>query len=162
VKALLQRVSRAAVRVDGAEVGAIGSGLLVLLGVAVGDSEGTAGRLAERVAHYRIFEDHAGRMNRSVRDTGGMVLVVSQFTLCAETSRGRRPGFDPAAPPDLAAPLCARFCAALEGEGLVVRQGRFGASMDVESVNRGPVTFLLEQAPPPGAGARDDRCAPTS
>jgi D-tyrosyl-tRNA(Tyr) deacylase len=147
VRALLQRVSRAAVRVDGAEVGAIGPGLLVLLGVAAGDTAAAADRLAERVAHYRVFEDDAGKMNRSLLETGGNALVVSQFTLCAETSRGRRPGFDPAAPPSLAEPLCERFCEALERHGVAVGRGRFGASMDVELVNRGPVTFLLEQPP---------------
>jgi D-tyrosyl-tRNA(Tyr) deacylase len=155
VKALLQRVSRAAVRVDGAEVGAIGPGLLVLLGVAAGDTGADAERLAERVAHYRVFEDDAGKMNRSLLETGGRALVVSQFTLCAETSRGRRPGFDPAAPPSLAEPLCERFCEALERHGVAVGRGRFGASMEVELVNRGPVTFLLEQTPAregPGAG----------
>ncbi len=144
MRALLQRVSRAAVRVDGAEVGAIGAGLLVFLGVAAGDDDAAAERLAERVAHYRIFEDDAGRMNRSVLETGGMALVVSQFTLCADTERGRRPGFDPAAPPAEAEPLCERFIGALERLAVPVRRGRFGASMDVELVNRGPVTFLLE------------------
>jgi D-tyrosyl-tRNA(Tyr) deacylase len=133
--------------VDGAEVGAIGPGLLVLLGVAAGDTAAAADRLAERVAHYRVFEDDAGKMNRSLLETGGNALVVSQFTLCAETSRGRRPGFDPAAPPSLAEPLCERFCEALERHGVAVGRGRFGASMDVELVNRGPVTFLLEQPP---------------
>ena len=152
MRALLQRVSRASVRVDGAEIGAIGAGLLVLLGVAAGDEGSAADRLAERVAAYRIFEDDAGRMNRSVRDTGGSILVVSQFTLCADTSSGRRPGFEPAAPPAAAEPLVERFCAALEGTGLPVRRGRFGASMEVDSVNRGPVTFLLESTPPAGAG----------
>ncbi|HET7903406.1 MAG TPA: D-aminoacyl-tRNA deacylase [Candidatus Eisenbacteria bacterium] len=155
MKALLQRVSRAAVRVDGAEAGAIGPGLLVFLGVSAGDTGADAERLAERVAHYRVFEDDAGKMNRSLLETGGRALVVSQFTLCAETSRGRRPGFDPAAPPALAEPLCERFCEALERHGVAVGRGRFGASMEVELVNRGPVTFLLEQPPAregPGAG----------
>jgi len=146
VRALLQRVSRAAVRVEGAEIGAIGPGLLVLLGVAAGDEGSAADRLAERVAGYRLFEDDAGKMNRSVREIGGSVLVVSQFTLCADTSSGRRPGFEPAAPPAAAEPLYERFCAALEAEGVPVRRGRFGAAMEVELVNRGPVTFLLETA----------------
>lgn len=146
MRALLQRVARAAVRVEREEIAAIGSGLLVLLGVAAGDAAGDAERLAERVAHYRIFEDEAGKMNRSLRDAGGSALVVSQFTLCADTSSGRRPGFEPAAPPAEAEPLYERFCSALEGAGIAVRRGRFGASMEVELVNRGPVTFLLETA----------------
>lgn len=150
MRALLQRVSRAAVRVDGAEIGAIGPGLLVLLGIAAGDEGSVSDRLAERVATYRLFEDDAGKMNRSVLDTGGSILVVSQFTLCADTSSGRRPGFEPAAPPTAAEPLYERFCAALEAEGVLVRRGRFGAAMEVELVNRGPVTFLLEIAPPDG------------
>ncbi|HEU4724313.1 MAG TPA: D-aminoacyl-tRNA deacylase [Candidatus Eisenbacteria bacterium] len=147
MRALLQRVTRASVRVADAEVGAIGPGLLVLLGVAAGDDGALADRLAERVAGYRIFEDDAGKMNRSVLESGGGALVVSQFTLCADTSSGRRPGFEPAAPPAAAEPLYERFCEALERAGVPVRRGRFGASMDVELVNRGPVTFLLEIAP---------------
>jgi len=144
VKALLQRAGRAAVRVDGAEIAAIGPGLLVLLGVAAGDADGDADRLAERVAHYRIFEDEAGKMNRSLREGTAEALVVSQFTLCADTSSGRRPGFEPAAPPAAAEPLYERFCDALAAQGITVRRGRFGATMEVELVNRGPVTFLLE------------------
>lgn len=159
MRALLQRVSRAAVRVGAEEVGAIGPGLLVLVGVARGDLASTAERLAERVAQYRLFEDDAGRMNRSVLETGGMALVVSQFTLCADTSRGRRPGFDPAATPEAAEPLCEHFCATLEAQGVPVRRGRFGACMEVELVNQGPVTLLLEQSP---AGSAADGCAPTS
>ena len=147
MRALLQRVTRASVRVEDKEVGAIGPGLLVLLGVAAGDDGALADRLAERVAGYRIFEDDAGKMNRSVLESGGGALVVSQFTLCADTSSGRRPGFEPAAPPAAAEPLYERFCEALERAGVPVRRGRFGASMDVELVNRGPVTFLLEIAP---------------
>lgn len=146
MRALLQRVTRASVRVADAEVGAIGPGLLVLLGVAAGDDGALADRLAERVAGYRIFEDDAGRMNRSLLDSGGAALVVSQFTLCADTGSGRRPGFEPAAPPEAAEPLYERFCATLERAGVTVRRGRFGASMDVELVNRGPVTFLLDTA----------------
>ena len=159
MRALLQRVSRAAVRVGVEEIGSIGPGLLVLVGVARGDVDATADRLAERVAGYRIFEDDAGRMNRSVLDAGGMALVISQFTLCAETSRGRRPGFEAAAAPSVAEPLVERLCAALQSHGVDVRRGRFGASMDVELVNRGPVTFLLEESPGRKAGGE---CAPTS
>jgi D-tyrosyl-tRNA(Tyr) deacylase len=145
---LIQRVSRAAVRVAGEEIAAIGPGLLVLLGVAAEDGAADADRLAERVAHYRVFEDDAGKMNRSLKDGEGAALVVSQFTLCADTSSGRRPGFEPAAPPAAAEPLYERFCAALTAQGIEVGRGRFGAAMDVELVNRGPVTFLLETAAP--------------
>lgn len=152
MKALLQRVTRASVRVEGAEIGAIGPGLLILLGVAAGDDAPRADRLAERVASYRIFEDEAGKMNRSLVETGGAALVVPQFTLCADTTGGRRPGFEPAAPPHAAEPLYERFCAAIERAGVPVRRGRFGAAMDVELVNRGPVTFLLETPPPAGTG----------
>jgi D-aminoacyl-tRNA deacylase len=144
VRALLQRAARASVRVDGTEIAAIGPGLLVLLGVAAGDADADADRLAERVAHYRIFEDDAGKMNRSLREGTAEALVVSQFTLCADTSSGRRPGFEPAAPPAAAEPLYERFCDALAAQGIAVRRGRFGAAMEVELVNRGPVTFLLE------------------
>ncbi|MGE5178913.1 MAG: D-aminoacyl-tRNA deacylase [Bacteroidota bacterium] len=144
MRALLQRVSRAAVRVGGEEVARIGPGLLVLLGVAAVDPEGTAERLADRCATLRIFEDEGGRMNRSVIDVAGEALVVSQFTLVADVSRGRRPGFDPAAPPAAAEAAYGRFCAALEGAGVPVRRGRFGATMSVDLVNEGPATFLLE------------------
>lgn len=144
MRALLQRVSRAAVRADGAEIARIGPGLLVLLGVAAGDPPEAPERLADRAAGLRIFEDEAGKMNRSLRDVAGAALVVSQFTLVADLSRGRRPGFDPAAKPEAAAAAYERFCAALEALGVPVARGRFGASMDVELVNRGPATFLLE------------------
>lgn len=151
MRALLQRVSRASVRVGDEEIARIGTGLLILLGVAATDPDDTAGRLAERCAGLRIFEDDAGRMNRSVIDVAGEALVVSQFTLVADVSRGRRPGFDPAAPPAAAEAAYARFCAALEGAGVPVRRGRFGAAMRVELVNEGPATFLLE-APHPAGG----------
>ena len=154
MRALLQRVSRASVRVDGAEVGRVGSGLLVLLGVAAGDGTQDADRLAERVATYRMFEDEAGKMNRSLADGEGGALVVSQFTLCADTGSGRRPGFEPAAPPAVAEPLYERFCEALAARGIDVQRGRFGAAMDVELVNRGPVTFLLETTPAAPASKR--------
>ena len=144
MRALLQRVSRASVRVEEREIARIGAGLLILLGVAARDPGGAAERLAERCAGLRIFEDDAGRMNRSVIDVAGEALVVSQFTLVADVSRGRRPGFDPAAPPEAAEAAYGRFCAALEGAGVPVRRGRFGASMQVELVNEGPATFLLE------------------
>jgi D-tyrosyl-tRNA(Tyr) deacylase len=145
VRALLQRVSRASVRVAEEEIARIGPGLLILLGVAADDPPGAEERLAERCASLRIFEDDAGRMNRSVIDVAGEALVISQFTLVADVSRGRRPGFDPAAPPADAEAAYGRFCGALERAGLrSVRRGRFGASMRVELVNEGPATFLLE------------------
>jgi D-aminoacyl-tRNA deacylase len=144
VRALLQRVSRAAVRVEGEEIARIGPGLLVLVGVAKADPSGAAELLAGRCAALRIFEDEAGRMNRSVIDVAGEALVVSQFTLVADVSRGRRPGFDPAAIPAAAEAAYGRFCAALEGAGVPVRRGRFGATMSVDLVNEGPATFLLE------------------
>jgi D-tyrosyl-tRNA(Tyr) deacylase len=131
--------------VEGEEIARIGSGLLIFLGVAASDPPEAAPRLAERCATYRIFEDEERRMNRSVIDVAGEALVVSQFTLVADVSRGRRPGFDPAAPPAAAEAEYARFCAALEGAGVrAVRRGRFGATMNVELVNKGPATFLLE------------------
>jgi len=144
VRALLQRVARASVRVAGEEIARIGPGLLILLGVAADDAPAAAERLADRAAGLRCFEDEAGKMNRSVRDVGGEALVVSQFTLVADLSRGRRPGFDSAAKPDAAAAEVERFCAALETLGVRVARGRFGAAMEVELVNQGPATFLLE------------------
>ena len=144
MRALLQRVSAAAVRVEGEEVARIGPGLLVLLGVGAGDPPGAEIRLAERCADFRIFEDDQGRMNRSVRETGGQILVVPQFTLMADTQKGRRPGFDPAAKPEKAEPAFVAFCESLGKLGVSVGRGRFGASMDVELTNRGPATFLLE------------------
>jgi D-tyrosyl-tRNA(Tyr) deacylase len=144
VKALLQRVSRAAVRVEGEEIARIGSGLLILFGVASEDHPGFEEKLALRCAELRIFEDDRGRMNRSVRETGGSVLVVPQFTLVADTSRGRRPSFDPAAPPDRAERAFQAFCEALRALDVPTERGRFGASMEVELTNMGPATFLLE------------------
>lgn len=153
MKALLQRVTSAAVRVDGAVVGAIDAGLLVLLGVAVGDTREDAARLADRVLGLRIFPDadhpDGGKpMNRSVLDCGGAVLVVSQFTLAADVSRGRRPGFSTAAPPQDAEPLYAHFVDCVRRAGPPVATGRFGADMQVALVNDGPVTFMLEWPSP--------------
>lgn len=142
----MQRVTRASVRVEGAEIARIGTGLLILLGVRAGEKEGVGNRLAERCAGLRIFEDEAGKMNLSVRDVGGAALVVPQFTLYADTSRGRRPGFDAAAPPEEAEPVWRTFCASLDALGVPASLGRFGAKMDVELVNHGPATFLLESA----------------
>lgn len=147
MKALLQRVSEASVEVKGASVGRIGKGLLVLLGIEAADGEAEAEYLARKVANLRIFEDEAGKMNRSVLETGGGVLAVSQFTLCANTSRGNRPGFSAAARPEAAEPLYRRFVAALEGHGLKVATGTFQAEMQVRLVNDGPVTIWLESGP---------------
>jgi D-tyrosyl-tRNA(Tyr) deacylase len=147
VRALLQRVSRASVRVDGREVGAIGPGLLVLLGVGHGDDEATADWLARRICELRIFEDEDGRTNRSLLDVDGEVLLVSQFTLYADTRRGRRPGFTGAASPALAKVLWLRVAATLEVEGVrEVALGEFGAAMAVELVNDGPFTIWLDTA----------------
>lgn len=144
---LLQRVRRAEVQVDGAAVARIGPGLLVLLGVEVGDSESDALYLADKTAELRVFPDAAGRMNRSVEEAGGEILVVSQFTLAATTRRGRRPSYSRAAPPRLAEELYQRFARQLRERGIAVRCGVFQGTMDVELVNDGPVTILLD--PPP-------------
>ena len=146
MRALLQRVTRAAVRVDGATVGEIGRGLVVLVGVGPEDDETVADALARQVAELRIFADDEGRTNRSLLDVEGGALVVSQFTLFADTRRGRRPGFTGAAPPDQAQRLYARFGAALGGLGVPVATGLFGASMAVELVNDGPFTIWLDTA----------------
>ena len=145
MRALLQRVSRAAVRVEGETVASIGPGLLVLLGVGHADSEAIADSLARRVTELRIFEDQEGRTNRAILDVAGAALVVSQFTLYADTSRGRRPGFTNAAAPDVADRLYRRFAAALRDAGVGdVQTGRFGAEMDVDLVNDGPFTIWLD------------------
>ena len=144
MRALLQRVSRAEVRVDGEVVGAIERGLVVLLGVGRGDGEAEAHRLARKIAKLRIFEDTDGKMNLALTDVGGGALVVSQFTLYAETRRGNRPGFAAAAPPDVADELYETFTAALAERGVPVRTGTFRASMEVDLVNDGPVTIWLD------------------
>ena len=143
MKAVVQRVSRARVAVDGETVSEIGSGLCVLLGVAEGDGEGDLIRLADKVAHLRIFENELGKFGLSLLDTGAEVLVVSQFTLLADTAKGNRPSFSQAAAPQRAEPLYEGFCAALEAEGVCVSRGVFGARMDLELVNDGPVTIVL-------------------
>ncbi len=148
MRALLQRVSRAAVRVDERTVGSIGPGVVVLLGVGHGDDEATADALARRICELRIFEDEEGRTNRSLLDVGGEALVVSQFTLYADTSRGRRPGFTDAAPPDLARPLWLRVAAGIEQQGVRTGLGEFGAEMALELVNDGPFTIWLDTAGP--------------
>jgi D-tyrosyl-tRNA(Tyr) deacylase len=144
VRALLQRVSRAEVRIDAERIATIGPGLLVLVGVGPADDRAVAEGLARKVAELRIFEDDAGRTNRSLLDVGGQALVVSQFTLFADTRRGRRPGFTGAALPEVAIPLYEAFAAALEGFGVTVGRGRFGAEMEVELVNDGPFTIWLD------------------
>jgi D-tyrosyl-tRNA(Tyr) deacylase len=146
VRALLQRVERGEVRVQGEVVGAIAQGLVILLGVGRGDTEATADELARQSAELRIFRDAEGRTNRSLLETGGAALVVSQFTLYADTSRGRRPGFTTAADPELAARLWRRFADALERLGVQVATGRFGTEMQVELVNDGPFTIWLDTA----------------
>ncbi len=144
MRAVAQRVTSAAVRAGDETVGAIGPGLVVLLGVARDDGPRQAAVLAPKVAHLRIFDDEAGRLNRSVIDAGGSVLVVSQFTLYGDTSRGRRPSFVQAAPPEQAEPLCEEFAARLRDLGLTVATGRFRAVMQVEIHNDGPVTIILD------------------
>jgi D-tyrosyl-tRNA(Tyr) deacylase len=144
VRALLQRVTRAAVRVEDAEIAAIDRGLLVLLGVGHGDDGGTADALARRICELRIFEDEDGRTNRSLLDVGGACLLVSQFTLYADTRRGRRPGFTDAAPPDVAKDLWLRVAEAIRAQGVEVGTGAFGAEMAVELVNDGPFTIWLD------------------
>lgn len=139
-----QRVSRASVTVDGSVISEIGQGLLVYLGCAQGDDENDARWLAEKAASLRIFSDEQGKMNRSVVDAGGGVLVVSAFTLQADARKGRRPSFDAAAPPEFAKPLCDAFVSALRGYGLLVQEGRFGVHMHVDSSNDGPICILLD------------------
>ncbi len=146
MRALVQRVSSAGVRVEGEVVGAIEGGLLVLLGVTHDDDEAVAESLARKVAGLRVFEDGEGRMNLDLAAVEGAVLCVSQFTLYGSVRKGRRPSFTEAAEPERAEALYERFCAALEGEGVACARGRFGAHMEVESVNDGPVTLLIDSA----------------
>ena len=149
MRALVQRVSEARVSVAGDVLGEIGPGLLVLLAVAVGDGPQQAAWLARKVAGLRILEDEAGRMNRSVLERGGGVLVVSQFTLYGDCGRGRRPSFIGAASPDVAEPLYEAFCDAVASEGVAhVQRGRFGADMAVALVNDGPVTLIIDTPQP--------------
>jgi len=144
MRALIQRVSRASVSIDGSIVGEIGAGLLILVGVARGDGINDALRLARKTAELRIFADEAGRFDRSLLEIGGGGMVVSQFTLLADTRRGRRPSFTGAAAPAEAAPLVQRFAANLGELGIEVQTGRFGAHMLVSLENDGPVTVMLE------------------
>ena len=151
MRALVQRVSHSRVEVEGKTVGEIGRGYLVLLGVEREDGAEEAAALAHRVLNLRVFDDAEGKMNLALREVGGAVLVVSQFTLCADTRRGRRPSFDGAAPPEEAEPLVERFASALREAGIEVATGTFRASMRVHLVNDGPATFLLETGSSGGA-----------
>ncbi len=144
MRAVLQRVSEARVKVENETVGAIGRGLLVLLGVEEGDGEQDAAQLAKKTAELRLFEDREGKMNLSVEEVGGEVLVVSQFTLAADCRKGRRPGFSRAAAPETANSLYEHYVALLRDRGLTVATGRFQAMMQVALINDGPVTFLLD------------------
>lgn len=151
MRLVVQRVTSASVTVHGEIVGAIGAGLLILVGVTHSDTPAEADWLANKAANLRIFEDADGKMNRSLLDTGGAALVVSQFTLYGDTRKGRRPSFIDAALPDHAEPLVQRFAAQLAAMGITVAHGRFGAEMAVELVNDGPVTLILDRT----AGATD-------
>jgi len=144
MRVVCQRVTEARVRVGGELRGEIGLGLVALVGIARGDDSATVRRLAAKVARLRVFEGDDGRFDRSVLETGGSVLAVSEFTLIADTSKGNRPSFAAAAPPEEAEPLWEEFSDALEAEGARVERGVFGARMDVELVNAGPVTIVLD------------------
>ncbi|MFT7593052.1 MAG: D-tyrosyl-tRNA(Tyr) deacylase [Paracoccaceae bacterium] len=144
MRALIQRVTQASVTVDGQVIGQIGPGLLVLVCAMQGDSTGQADQLAAKIAKLRIFADEAGKMNRSVRDIGGAALVVSQFTLAADTSRGNRPGFSAAAPPAEGEQLYDHFATQMAAQGIAVQTGQFGADMAVALTNDGPVTIWME------------------
>ena len=145
MRALLQRVSKASVTVNGQTISAIGNGLLILLGVGHGDGEEQVAFLAEKIANLRVFEDEQGKTNLSIHDVQGEALVVSQFTLYADTRKGRRPSFIDAALPEVAEPLVNRFVELLRGYGVPTQTGRFGAHMEVEIHNDGPVTIWLEK-----------------
>lgn len=144
MRAVIQRVSNARVIIDGNEYSSIGAGLLVLLGVEKEDTPEDAAMLARRIAELRIFEDDAGKMNRAIAETSGEILAVSQFTLLGDCRKGRRPSFDPAAPPDLAKPLYEHFVEQIRTLGIPTKTGVFQAMMNVELTNQGPVTFILD------------------
>jgi D-aminoacyl-tRNA deacylase len=144
VRAVIQRVSSARVLIEGKEHSRIGTGILVLLGVEKEDTTEDAQLLARRIVELRIFEDEAGKMNRSIADKGGQILAVSQFTLLGDCRKGRRPSFDPAAPPDIARTLYEQFVKEVDTLGVPVATGVFQAMMDVELTNQGPVTFILD------------------
>lgn len=142
---MVQRTSRAAVRVGGATVGAIGRGFVVLVGFTAGDDDAKLAWMAEKLVGLRVFGDAEGKMNLALAEVGGSLLVISQFTLYGDVQKGRRPSFITAAPPEVAEPLYDRFVALLRGLGATVETGRFGAMMDVELVNDGPVTVVIER-----------------
>ncbi len=144
MRALIQRVAQASVVVEGKDVGAIGQGLLILVCAMEGDAPEQTAKLAAKIAKLRIFKDEAGKMNRSLADIGGSALVVSQFTLAADTSRGNRPGFSTAAPPDQGRTLYEQFARDLAAMGIPVETGSFGADMQVSLVNSGPVTIWMD------------------
>lgn len=144
MRAVVQRVSRGRVAIDGRVAGEIGTGLVVLVGVGREDTPESAGYLADKIAHLRIFEDAAGKMNRSILEAGGAALVISQFTLYGDVRRGRRPGFDRAAPPEIAIRLYETFVEELRASGVRVETGVFQAQMTVDLANEGPVTILLD------------------
>jgi D-tyrosyl-tRNA(Tyr) deacylase len=144
MRAVIQRVTETRVRVDGQIIGEIGAGLLILLGVEQGDSQADADFLATKIAGLRIFEDEAGKMNLSLLDTAGAALVVSQFTLLGDCRKGRRPGFSQAALPEQAIPLYQYFITRLQQQGVTVETGQFQADMQVELINNGPVTLILD------------------
>ena len=144
MRAVIQRVTSARVIIDGKEYSRIGCGLLVLLGVEKEDTAADGEMLARRIVELRIFEDDAGKMNRSIADAGGQILAVSQFTLLGDCRRGRRPSFDPAAPPDIARDLYQKFVDQIGALGIPVATGLFQAMMDIELTNQGPVTFILD------------------
>ena len=145
MRVVLQRVREASVSVEGRVVGSVGAGFLLLVGFTAGDGPDQVAWMAEKVVGLRVFDDDDGKMNRSLAEIGGSVLVVSQFTVYGDTRRGRRPSFIDAAPPELAEPLYAGFAEALRGRGVPVETGIFGAVMDVALVNDGPVTLILER-----------------
>jgi len=145
MRVILQRVNRGSVTVDGQTIAEIGRGLVVLLGIGPEDGEEQINYLVKKIANLRIFEDEQGKINRSVLDVGGAVIVVSQFTLYADTRKGRRPSFTDAAPPDIANPLVDRFAEKLADLGVPTQTGDFGAHMQVSLINDGPVTIILER-----------------
>ena len=145
MKALIQRVKNASVTINGELYSSVGAGMLVLLGVQKSDTAENAEKLAQKLLNLRIFEDENGKMNFSIQDVSGEILVVSQFTLCADCRKGTRPGFDNAAPPEIANKLYEEFVKNLKASGLKVATGKFRAMMDVSLINDGPVTFLVEK-----------------
>ena len=145
MKALIQRVKKASVTIDGKLYSSIGQGLLVLLGVVKGDEKQNAELLAEKLLKLRIFEDENEKMNRSLLDVGGEMLVVSQFTLCGDCKKGTRPSFDKSAPPEIANELYEYFVTQIKSSNVPCKTGNFGAMMDVELINDGPVTFMVEK-----------------